>query len=413
MTLIETFQQLAKENTVLATGLSVWTLTFLSVALRKVPMRIWSFIHKQTTTSMRFDNYNNWQNRFMFNTFNQWFVSSPYFRFSRTHTLEYASLKNMFGEPVPILGPGYGLHIFFLKKKLFWFNKSVVEGNQTDRQKEVVTIYTLGRKKDFIKDIIAEVIPKEDKETSIRVYSNSKADWDLIGTIGHRSMDSVILNKDIKKKILDRVDSFANMRDWYERNGEPYKLTMLFHGEPGTGKTSLSKAIASSLGRNVYMLNLNSVFDSELPKLFGSIDAGSVMLIEDIDAHGAALDRKQLEDKSETPLSLSTLLNTLDGIVPLNDLIIIATTNHVEKLDSAFKRTGRVDLTVEIPMLRTEEVKEFARYVYGQEIDLEFGEIRGSDIHNLINIHKDNFEGFYADLEKLSTSRLKLEECAA
>lgn len=147
------------------------------------------------------------------------------------------------------------------------------------------------------------------------------------------------------------------------RCGIPYRKGYLFYGPPGTGKSSLSLSIAGDCDLDVYILNLSGVDDSSLDELFTELPARCVILLEDIDAVDATQSRqhrevrtRQDETRSSTKgkargeLSLSALLNVLDGVGSQEGRILIMTTNHVERLDAALIRAGRVDMKVELDL---------------------------------------------------------------
>ena len=132
----------------------------------------------------------------------------------------------------------------------------------------------------------------------------------------------------------------------------------MFHGAPGGGKTSLAFAMAHLTNRNIFILNLSSLSnDVALARCFKYLEQNSILLIEDIDA--AFVKRNDGEQ-----VSFSMLLNCLDGAMSKEDIITVITTNHVEKLDPALIRAGRIDLQVEIKYPSHIEVTEFLKNFY-------------------------------------------------
>ena len=147
--------------------------------------------------------------------------------------------------------------------------------------------------------------------------------------------------------------------------GIPNKLGILLYGEPGCGKTTTIVTIASYFGRDIFYINLKSVStNDELKMIFDHINTkhsgGGIIVLEDIDAMTTIVNKRVSEDSYEdigttdliettnNSITLEYLLNLLDGTLTYNDSIVIITTNHIEKLDPAIYRAGRIDNLIEM-----------------------------------------------------------------
>jgi ATP-dependent 26S proteasome regulatory subunit len=75
-------------------------------------------------------------------------------------------------------------------------------------------------------------------------------------------METVILKDGLRKLIKDDIQLFLQSEDWYKCRGIPYKRGYLFHGSPGTGKTSMIKAISTYCKRHMHYLDLSNVRDN-------------------------------------------------------------------------------------------------------------------------------------------------------
>ncbi|CDH53032.1 mitochondrial chaperone bcs1-b [Lichtheimia corymbifera JMRC:FSU:9682] len=167
-------------------------------------------------------------------------------------------------------------------------------------------------------------------------------------TVALRSESEVILKKDL--------DTFVRNKDFYKRIGAPYTRGYLFHGRPGTGKTSLVFAMASALNRDLYFMNLGYVdSDSELFQAFATVPPNSIIVFEDVDTMTDVLHRRkasaQVSDTSmdrNPRFNLSTFLSILDGHVLEEGIIFIMTTNYPEVLDPAVIRPGRMDIHLDL-----------------------------------------------------------------
>jgi chaperone BCS1 len=165
-----------------------------------------------------------------------------------------------------------------------------------------------------------------------------------------------VLEPGEKEHLLDDVTRFRNSRQRYERLGIPYHRGYLFYGPPGTGKTSLVSAMAAHFGLSIYTINLTEFNDRTLMSAVNRVSANSVLLFEDIDcmrdskARSASAEEKDNKSSGATGnstnqngVTLSGLLNVLDGFYAPTNVLFVMTTNHIEALDEALLRPGRID----------------------------------------------------------------------
>jgi energy-coupling factor transporter ATP-binding protein EcfA2 len=220
--------------------------------------------------------------------------------------------------------------------------------------------------------------------------------------------------------IVKRINFFIKNRDWYIKKGIPHTLGLLLHGPPGCGKTSLIKAIANDTHRHIINIQLNKqVTQSQLKSLFFNEEIfvfnkktgqnelflipleQRIYVMEDVDAISDILysrdvvnKQREIEDKvrqetyeearhdaikkgyapppppqnikedNKEQLTLAFILNLLDGILETPGRIIILTTNHPEKLDSALVRPGRIDLDIHFNRCSRETIVELVIKFY-------------------------------------------------
>ncbi|KJZ69485.1 hypothetical protein HIM_11127 [Hirsutella minnesotensis 3608] len=126
---------------------------------------------------------------------------------------------------------------------------------------------------------------------------------------------------------------------------------------------------SGELGIDIYIVNIPDVNDQTLKDLFSELPQQCVVLLEDIDAAG--IGRSSDSDDSDIELSrsrkgvtMSGLLNTLDGVASQEGRVVIMTTNHIDNLDEALIRPGRVDKKVEFQFADTTMITQLFRFIY-------------------------------------------------
>jgi len=217
-----------------------------------------------------------------------------------------------------------------------------------------------------------------------------------------RTFDNVFFQQ--KKQVRHRTKFFLEHREWYDRKGIPYTLGFLYHGPPGTGKTSTIKAIANEGGRHIINIQLSEIkTKQQLQHLFFNDEihvyngtnlerytipvSERLYVIEDIDAMGDTVLKREWKKptvtKKEEPepfmhreeekdtLDLSFLLNLLDGTLEANGRILIITTNFPERIDKALIRPGRIDMIVHFQKCSLGVVNEMVTSFYDKQVVLE------------------------------------------
>ncbi|KAF3500986.1 hypothetical protein F2Q69_00045063 [Brassica cretica] len=203
--------------------------------------------------------------------------------------------------------------------------------------------------------------------------------------MGHQDKDLRYL----KEEILNDLEAFSNGKEYYKKIGKAWKRGYLLYGPPGTGKSTMIAAMANHLNYNIYDLELTAIQNnSELRKLLTATSSRSIIVIEDIDCSvdltgkrrkrdGDLSVKKDGEDQNQSRVTLSGLLNFIDGIWSAcgQERIIIFTTNHIEKLDPALIRRGRMDMHIELSYCSFEAFKVLAKNYLDVDSHLLFGEI--------------------------------------
>lgn len=237
-------------------------------------------------------------------------------------------------------------------------------------------------------------------EISARLrVANNWGSWTSLGAVTKRPIESVILPDGQCERILADAQQFRESKEKYDLLGIPWHRGYLFHGPAGTGKTSLAKMLAYELGMNMNYISLSAIEnDNKLATLVGEVGENSILLLEDIDVVHAAKER----DDEQKGITLSGLLNTLDGVITPPGLITIMTTNNKSVLDPALIRAGRVDLDEEIGFLTDEQLNRLCYFLLNKDLDLC---LKGTKITSseVVEVFKANLHDNDAVIDELQS----------
>ncbi|KAJ6462245.1 P-loop containing nucleoside triphosphate hydrolase protein [Mycena vitilis] len=182
-----------------------------------------------------------------------------------------------------------------------------------------------------------------------------------------RPLSSIILQDGVVEGLVRDAKEFLATEDWYVEAGIPHRRGYLLHGPPGTGKTSTIYALAGELNLEIYSLSLASNFvdDSFLQRAASSIPHHALFLIEDIDCAFANRDedkdcgrdsgKREMWEPPHASVTLSGLLNVIDGVGSEEGKLFFATTNYIARLDPALLRPGRIDRKVGYELSTTQQ----------------------------------------------------------
>lgn len=245
------------------------------------------------------------------------------------------------------------------------------------------------------------------------LYTNSRGGsldsrghpWESVPFKHPSTFETLAMDPAKKGEIMEDLKDFANGQSFYQKTGRAWKRGYLLYGPPGTGKSSMIAAMANYLGYDIYDLELTEVHNnSELRKLLMKTSSKSIIVIEDIDCSIDLSNRKKgspnnsssigrsycdpemrsgpgvgTGDEGGNSITLSGLLNFTDGLWSCcgSERIFVFTTNHVDKLDPALLRSGRMDMHVFMNYCSFPALKILLKnYLGREESDLDEGVLK-------------------------------------
>lgn len=292
-----------------------------------------------------------------------------------------------------------------------------------------------------VEEFSALISEELEKETNIevRVIQNSKLDpsvitlaitagfmWAMykktigdsgksIGQVQSKVTFNEVAGLTEERAQFEEIVKFLKEPKKYEQMGAEIPKGILLHGEPGTGKTLLAKAIAGEAGVPFFQMS-GSAFEekfvgvgaSRVRMLFAKAKkvAPAIIFIDEIDAVG----RSRYDGKTYSEQTLNQLLAEMDGFDSSSNVIVIAATNCKEVLDSALLRPGRFDRHIFIPKPDVRARQEILTIHARNKMlssDVSLAEIAqktvgfsGADLANILNeaaIYAVNQEKQYID----------------
>lgn len=237
--------------------------------------------------------------------------------------------------------------------------KLLIESNKSEGSRSISTrlkVFLYGKyAKKYLQLLKSKITRKNTGNLRIfNISANANSDKQgdsfssVISDLIPRDISTLFYDGDIKEQVLAHIDGFFKTKDLYKEKNLNYKTSLLLYGEPGTGKSSLANALCAHYNIDMVLIDLNT-FDkldiNMVTKCINGDDKTYLVLIEDIDTVFNVNRSQETLDKDDKKV-VNKMLQFLDSNNSPNNVIFICTTNHIDKLDAAILRKGRIDKNI-------------------------------------------------------------------
>lgn len=192
----------------------------------------------------------------------------------------------------------------------------------------------------------------DDKHIRVQHLNEFEMSCDVIP----HSFDNIVLNDRVKTNIVNGLINWKNSKNWYEQHQLVHKIGVFLYGKPGTGKSTIAKAISAMFDKApILTIDPNNIMNSikGILKMRKKYDGTLIVLIEDFDMYFKSREELEniemgLEQKKQKDFNQNAIFQLLDGVYSTENTVYIATTNYKDRIDSALIRHGRFDIQEEL-----------------------------------------------------------------
>lgn len=359
------------------------------------------------------------------------------------------NFSNWDAKVPPEFQPYFGNHRFFHKGRYFELRRStktvVHQGwaGSIFQNDETIQLTCIGRSTQPIKDLLMEcreqyLITRKANTVVRRPHTKEHRNrgrtvWTTVAKRPSRPLDTVVLDNAQKESLLADINEYLHPSSprWYANRGIPYRRGYLFAGPPGTGKSSLAWAVAGVFGLEIYCISLvePTLTEEDLGILFANLPRRCIVLLEDVDSAGL-VKRQTLDEEPATKgeneakaevektgaaigaeiakaiksastnnkskindnnhnegISLSGLLNAIDGVASHEGRVLVMTTNFPEKLDDALIRPGRIDMRIDFTLATRYQIRELFTRMYSPDSHIQSHALGGKASSDPVTTH--------------------------
>lgn len=369
-------QVVAGQNQFASGGLLLMVIGGIGVFLRSLPGTLWRWVQSQTTMLVTVADEDA-----AFVWVKEWLLEQRFLKRLRRVDVD----TTLRGEHVALI-PAPGRHWFWHSGRPFvvYFYRSEEKKQMSYKRTESLTFQTIGRDQRLLKQFVHDIAACHKRRLGVRSLLYMYDDgWSRVESYVPRLFESVILASGEKEHLLHDIRKFKSSWQRYRQLGVPYHRGYLLYGPPGNGKTSLVSALSAKFEMSVYAINLTDFNDRSLMHAINDVSPDSVVLFEDIDCmttgqprgispeaqdENAAASREGKKDSTQSRVTLSGLLNVLDGFNAPENVLFMMTSNHVEALDPALLRPGRIDYKLYMGPASEQQKIELYRRFFPQSV---------------------------------------------
>lgn len=216
----------------------------------------------------------------------------------------------------------------------------------------------------------------DDKHIRVQYLNEYEISCDVIP----HSFDNIVLDEKVKQNIVNGLVNWNKSKNWYDEHQLVHKIGVFLYGSPGTGKSTVAKAISSMFGNApILTIDPNNIMNSVngILKMRKKYDGTIVVLIEDFDMYFKSREEIEnveigLDQKKQKDFNQNAIFQLLDGVYSTDDTIYVATTNYKDRIDSALIRYGRFDIQEELTYFNKDDATKCIKLLGYNENVLDF-----------------------------------------